>query len=87
MISFVSKVIAKKGHLIHQIKGPDHTGHMAYYFVLVEPIKRQSFLDVIESGDHFTITDYGKVIASCYGEEPTDEVKKLLKDEYNFDVE
>jgi hypothetical protein len=29
---------------------------------------------------------YGKVIASCYGEEPTQEVKDFLKEKYGFIV-
>ena len=35
---------------------------------------------------YWKLEDYGKVIASCYGEEPNEETKKLLKDKYGFDV-
>ena len=32
------------------------------------------------------LLDYGKIIASCYGKEPNDYVKKIMKDKYEFDV-
>lgn len=86
MSSFVDKLIAKKGHLIHKLKAKDSTGRWAYYFVLVEPPKEQSFLDALDSNASIDLEDYGKVIASNYGEEPTDDVKRMLKDKYGFEV-
>ncbi len=86
MSSFVDKLIAKKGHLIHKLKAKDSTGRWAYYFVLVEPPKEQSFLDALDSNASIDLEDYGKVIASNYGEEPSDDVKRMLKDKYGFEV-
>ena len=86
MSSFVDKLIAKKGHLIHKLKAKDSTGRWAYYFVLVEPPKEQSFLDALDSNASIDLEDYGKVIASNYGEEPSEDVKRMLKDKYGFDV-
>lgn len=84
--SFVDKLIAKKGHLIHKLKAKDSTGRWAYYFVLVEAPREQAFMKSLESEETIDLEDYGKVIASCYGEEPTDEVRQLLKDRYGFEV-
>lgn len=84
--SFVDKIIAKKGHLIHKLKAKDSTGRWAYYFVLVEPTREQAFMDALKSQESIDLEDFGKVIASCYGEEPNDQVKALLKDKYGFDV-
>jgi hypothetical protein len=84
--SFVDKIIAKKGHLIHKLKAKDSTGRWAYYFVLVEQPKEQSFLAALESNQSIDLEDYGKVIASNYGEEPSEDVKKMLKEKYGFDV-
>lgn len=86
MSSFVDKLIAKKGHLIHKLKAKDSTGRWAYYFVLVEPPREQAFLDSLESNESIDLEDFGKVIASNYGEEPNEDVKKMLKDKYGFDV-
>ncbi|TAE82146.1 MAG: hypothetical protein EAZ74_04260 [Alphaproteobacteria bacterium] len=86
MGSFVDKIIAKKGHLIHKLKAKDSTGRWAYYFVLVEQTREQAFLAALESNQSIDLLDYGKVVASNYGEEPSDEVKAMLKEKYNFDV-
>ncbi len=84
--SFVDKIIAKKGHLVHKLKAKDSTGRWAYYFVLVEAPKEQQFLTALKSEETIDLEDYGKVVASNYGEEPNDEIKKMLKDKYDFDV-
>lgn len=86
MSSFVDKLIAKKGHLIHKLKAKDSTGRWAYYFVLVEPPREQAFLDALDSNESIDLEDFGKVIASNYGEEPSEDVKKMLKDKYGFDI-
>lgn len=84
--SFVDQIVAKKGHLIHKLKAKDSTGRWAYYFVLVEPPKEQSFLAALKSDGTIDLEDYGKVIASCYGEEPNQQVKDFLKEKYGFEV-
>lgn len=84
--SFLDQEIARKGHLIHKLKAKDTTGRWAYYFVLVERPKEPFFLKAIEGKGIIDLQDYGKVIASCYGEEPTKEIKEFLKEKYNFDV-
>jgi hypothetical protein len=34
----------------------------------------------------FDLKHYGKVIASGFGHSPSESVKRMLKDEYNFDA-
>lgn len=84
--SFVDQIIAKKGHLIHKLKAKDSTGRWAYYFVLVEAPREAAFMKAIEGDGMIDLEDFGKVVASCYGEVPNEETKKLLKDKYGFDV-
>jgi hypothetical protein len=84
--SFVDQIIAKKGHLIHKLKARDSTGRWAYYFVLVEPQREAQFLKAIQGDGTVDLEEYGKVIASCYGEEPSQEVKDFLKERYGFEV-
>jgi hypothetical protein len=84
--SFIDKEIARSGHLIHKLKAKDTTGRWAYYFVFVQPAKERLFLRAIQGDGTIDLEDYGKVIASCYGEAPTDEVKEFLKEKYAFDV-
>jgi hypothetical protein len=84
--SFVDKLIAQKGHLVHKLKAKDSTGRWAYYFVLVEQAREQAFMDALKSQESIDLEDFGKVIASCYGEEPNEQVKQLLKEKYGFEV-
>lgn len=84
--SFVDQIIAKKGHLVHKLKAKDSTGRWAYYFVLVEAPKEQAFLTALKSDETIDLEDYGKVLASCYGEEPNQQVKDMLKEKYGFEV-
>lgn len=78
--------IAKQGHLIHKLKAKDSTGRWAYYFVYVEPHKEKAFLDALEANKGIDLEDFGKVVGSCYGEQPNDELRVLLKNKYGFDV-
>lgn len=84
--SFVDKIIAKKAHLVHKLKAKDSTGRWAYYFILVEPPREKAFMEAIGGDGMIDLEEFGKVIASCYGEEPNDEVKKFLKEKYDFEV-
>lgn len=78
--------ISVMGHCIHKLKAKDTTGKWAYYFVLVNQSNETEFLEKIESDETIDLEDYGKVIASSYGERPTEEVVKYLKDKYDFDI-
>ncbi|QHG21302.1 hypothetical protein [Nostoc sp. ATCC 53789] len=78
--------IANKGHLIHKLKAKDSTGRWAYYFILVEPSQEKEFLSALDSNADTDLNYYGEVIASNYGEEPSNEVKKLLREKYGFSV-
>jgi hypothetical protein len=85
--SFVDRLISKKGHLIHKLRAIDINGKNAYYFVLIEQSKELAFNRALESGaDKLNFEDYGKVIASCYGDEPNERVKELLRQKYSFDI-
>jgi len=84
--SFVDQIISKKGHLIHKLKAKDSTGRWAYYFVLVEPTQEKSFMDAIQGDGMIDLESFGKVIASCYGEEPTQEIKDYLNERYGFEL-
>jgi hypothetical protein len=84
--SFADREIARKGHLIHKLKARDSTGRWAYYFVLVEPAKERRFMAAIAGDGMIDLEDFGRVVASNYGEAPSDDVRKLLKEKYDFDV-
>lgn len=85
MNSYSSKFAGKTNN-IHFVVATDMTGRKACYFVKVEPLKEPFFAKAMKS-KHINFDDFGTLVASCYGEYPTEAVKQKLKIEYNFDVE
>lgn len=84
-MSFVDKII-KSGHTpIHFIRCKDAAGRDCYYFLLAsyERIKHltRNKQPVLNVGD------YGKIIASGFGKEPSAEIKAMLLEKYNFDAD
>jgi hypothetical protein len=83
---FINFELRNSGHLIHKLKAKDTTGRWAYYFVFVEPEQEKDFIAAIEGDGTIDLEHFGKVVASCYGESPTEEVKNYLKEKYGFSV-
>ena len=83
---FADREIARRGHHVHKIKAKDSSGRWAYYFILVEPRRVSAFMTAIEGDGMINLEDYGHVIASNYGEEPSDEIREMLKTRYGFNV-
>jgi hypothetical protein len=84
--SFTDQEISRSQHLVHKLKAKDTTGRWAYYFILVPASRTKSFLAAINGDGNIDLEDFGKVLASCYGEKPTQEIKDFLKERYGFDV-
>lgn len=88
--SFSDRLIAGKGHLIRRYDAVDKTGRQAVYYILMEPPQAARFAralaDLKEQRGIIDFAQYGKVIASCYGTEPSAQVRALLKERYGFDV-
>ena len=84
--SQADQLIARNGHLIHKLKAQDTTGRWADYFIYVERSKEPAFLAAIKGDGTIDLSDYGRIIASCYGEEPNQEIRDFLKETYGFDV-
>jgi hypothetical protein len=79
-------IISMSGHLINELKAKDSSGNMAYYFVLVEPEYQDEFNKFVPGIGNKNLNEYGRVIASCYGEEPSQVVKDFLKKKYGIFV-
>ncbi|MEA5599302.1 hypothetical protein [Rivularia sp. UHCC 0363] len=78
--------VANNGHNIHKLKAKDSTGRWAYYFVLIKSEKEEEFMAALDSTENIDLEDYGQVIASNYGEQPSEDIRDFLKKKYNFDV-
>lgn len=84
--SFVDQMMSKSGHLIYHVTGKDATNGLdATYFILVDKPKLDAFKKAIET-DNINLLDFGQIVASCYGKEPSERVKKIMEEKYGFEV-
>lgn len=84
--SFTDREIGRRGHLVHKLKAKDSTGRWAYYFVLIERHREKAFTATIAGDGMIDLEAFGRVIASNYGEAPSAEIIRLLKEKYGFEV-
>jgi Flp pilus assembly protein TadD len=80
------RFVARRGDLVHKLKAKDTTGRWAYYFVMVENKREAEFRKAIKGVGTVDLEDFGTIIASCYGEEPSSEVRAYLARVYGFSV-
>lgn len=83
---FQDRFIGASGHLVHRLRAKDTTGRWAIYFVYVRANREAAFLEAIAGEGIIDIETYGDVIASSYGDEPSEEVRTYLKERFGFDV-
>lgn len=86
--SQLDQLIARNPHLVHKITAKDTNGNPAYYFVYVQASRERAFLAALSGTGTgiIDLEDYGRTIASCYGNVPDEKTKALLKEKYGFDV-
>ncbi len=71
-----------KADLIYLVKGVDDSRN-AWYYVLVERLKLSLFLKALND-DIIHLENYGEILYSAYGDEPTQDITDKLKAEYGI---
>lgn len=82
--SFTSVVQGSRADNIYLVRGNDITKRPAWYYVMVEKMKKRLF-EIDAKKGQINLTDYGTILYSGYGENPPEETKKTMKDEYGFE--
>jgi hypothetical protein len=80
--SSISPDKAGKVDLIYLVKGVDDNRN-AWYYVLVERLKLSLFLKDLND-DIIHLENYGEILYSAYGDEPSQEITDKLKAEYGI---
>lgn len=75
---------AEDPFVLHHFKAQDHTKKWAQYFVLMEKAKEPEFLKAVKKGGDIDVKQFGRVVASFYGDKAPAEVKQLLTEKYGF---
>ena len=82
--SFVDREIARNIRFIHKLTAKDSTGRWAVYFIYVQGPKEKLFLEAIKRPETIDLEAYGRVLASCYGEKPDDDVMAVMRDRFGY---
>lgn len=83
--SFVNLVVKSSNSPIHFIVCKDEQGHIAHYFIKTSRDKIKLLQENRKS--HINITDYGVVIASGFGAQPSMATKRVLKKDHGYDYD
>ncbi|HEY1190621.1 MAG TPA: hypothetical protein VGE74_23520 [Gemmata sp.] len=79
--SFADRLV-KSGRLVYLVRGRDKD-RPAWYYILLDRRKVTLFLGRLKAdGGPLQLLDYGTVLASGWGENPPDDVKKRINSEY-----
>ncbi len=72
-----------QAELIYLVKGID-AGRNAWYYVLVDRLKLQLFLKALND-EIIHLENYGRILYSAYGDDPSIEITAKLKEEYGIE--
>lgn len=79
-------IISSLSGFIFHVTGSDiHNGKAANYFLIVDAGTSNSFRVSIGSSS-LDLTNYGCILASCFGDKPNEQVKRTLFDDYGLDL-
>lgn len=84
MASFLNKIRKSRDGNIWLLRTREASGRHCYFYVRVDPLKKALLENRIGAAGQ-TITDYGDILASGYGENPPPEVAARMKAEYGFE--
>ena len=84
-LAYKDKYIRNRKDPISFIQTKDSGGRDCYYFVLASQNKIDSFTNSTSSV--VNLNDYGIIIASGWGHNPSEEIKHLLKKKYNYNAD
>lgn len=79
----VDPIKKMQAELIYLVKGID-AGRNAWYYVLVDRLKLQLFLKALND-EIIHLENYGKILYSAYGDDPSAEITSKLKEEYGIE--
>ena len=82
--SFTSAVQSSRADNIYLVRGNDITKRPAWYYVMVDKMKKRLF-EIDAKKGQINLTDYGQILHSGYGENPPEDMKAKMKEEYGFE--
>jgi hypothetical protein len=85
-MSAFERLVSTSGHNIHKLKAKDTTGRWAIYYVYVPPVREKAFQRAISSNGVTELEEFGRVVGSCYGEAPTEDLRAHMWERFRLKV-
>ena len=82
--SFVEKAVKGSSTPINLIRCKDKNGLDCYFFIMCEHNKVDAIMSDGKDG-RVNLEEYGKVLESGWGKDPSEEIKQIMRDKYDFD--
>jgi hypothetical protein len=79
-MSFVAKLQSSRNELVWLVKA-GHDDKPCWYYLQLEKSKVELFKARLK-GAPFPLTDYGAILYSGWGEEPPEEIKAKIKEQF-----
>ena len=86
--SFTHEILKSLAGDIYKIKVLNSDNRLMFVFLLVSIVQKPAMERLIDEKPDREIdfSQYGKIITTCYGRYPTEEARKLLKEEFGVIV-
>ncbi len=85
-MSFVEK-IKKERDIVYYIRSTPEDKIPSWFFLKLNPLKRESFDRVMSGTTTFDLADYGEILHSGYGDQAPQELKQTMRDEYGVEYD
>ena len=83
-VSQISKLMQREARPIHFVRAKDSIGRDCYFFIMSSDQKMDR-LETQLNQSGIDLTDFGSIVASGFGTEPSEAVTDMLKKHYHVD--
>jgi hypothetical protein len=79
--------IAKQRALVYYIRSTPEDKMASWFFLKLDPIKRNAFDRAMNGTEVFDLKDFGEILHSGYGDGAPEELKQQMHDEYGVEYD
>ncbi len=79
-MAFLAKLQSSRTDLLYLVTGRD-AGRKCWYYVMVDKAKHSLFKAKLKT-DFIQLNDYGNILYSGWGEEPPEEMKQKIEEQF-----
>jgi len=73
--------------IVALVTGTAADGSAYFVYLAVPPSKYRAFVDATRRGEPMDLSGYGRVLCDGHAPSPSDDVRRMMRDQYGFDEE